>query len=247
MSYIHTEQFSIRTSEINHNKSLHAYALIQLMQEASMQHTIGMKVSVWDMEAIQGGWVLLKMEVQFYHYPVLGQKVTVKTYPSGLDGYFTYRDYFMYDDNDTLCATATTMWTMMNTESRKMVKIPFSFQSLVYTSDTPLNRPTKKLYPATTEVLSNHVKVNYFHLDWNGHVNNVQYFKMIMESLDPNILTTKEIRSLAIQYKSEALLGQELVISHQMDSDYIIRHTIREINTGKDLILGETQWSDIIL
>lgn len=87
MSYIHTEQFSIRTSEINHNKSLHAYALIQLMQEASMQHTIGMKVSVWDMEAIQGGWVLLKMEVQFYHYPVLGQKVTVKTYPSGLDGY----------------------------------------------------------------------------------------------------------------------------------------------------------------
>lgn len=55
-------------------------------------------------------------------------------------------------------------------------------------------------------------------------MNNVQYFKMIMESLDPNILTTKEIRSLAIQYKSEALLGQELVISHQMDSDYIIHH-----------------------
>ncbi len=242
MSYIHTEQFSIRTSEINHNKSLHASALIQLMQEASMQHTIGMKVSVWDMEAIQGGWVLLKMEVQFYHYPVLGQKVTVKTYPSGLDGYFTYRDYFMYDDNDTLCATATTMWTMMNTESRKMVKIPFSFQSLVYTSDTPLNRPTKKLYPATTEVLSNHVKVNYFHLDWNGHVNNVQLIRFIMESLDNSMHYEKTLDSFAIQFKNEAVLDQELFIYNEDISDHHYRHLITDKTTGKDILTAESVW-----
>jgi acyl-ACP thioesterase len=127
-----------------------------------------------------------------------------------------------------------------------MVKIPFSFQSLVYTSDTPLNRPTKKLYPVTTQGLAKEVKVNYFHLDWNGHVNNVQYIKMILESLDPKILTTKEIRTLAIQYKSEALIGQELAILHQMDSDYSIKHTIRCLHTGKDLIVAETEWSDII-
>ena len=242
MSYIHTEQFSIRTSEINHNKSLHASALIQLMQEASMQHTIGMKVSVWDMEAIQGGWVLLKMEVQFYHYPVLGQKVTVKTYPSGLDGYFTYRDYFMYDDMDTLCATATTMWTMMNTESRKMVKIPFSFQSLVYTSDTPLNRPTKKLYPATTEGHAKNVKVNYFHLDWNGHVNNVQLIRFIMESLDNSVHFEKTLDTFAIQFKNEAVLNQELLIYNEDISDHHYRHLITDKTTGKDILMAESVW-----
>ena len=242
MSYIHTEQFSIRTSEINHNKSLHASALIQLMQEASMQHTIGMKVSVWDMEAIQGGWVLLKMEVQFYHYPVLGQKVTVRTYPSGLDGYFTYRDYFMYDEKDTLCATATTMWAMMNTESRKMVKIPFSFQSLVYRSDTPLNRPTKKLFPATTEGLAKNVKVNYFHLDWNGHVNNVQLIRLVIESLDCSIHYSLTMVAFYVQFKTEAVMDQELLIYNEAISDHHYRHLIKDKTTGKDIVMAESVW-----
>lgn len=242
MSYIHTEQFSIRTSEINHNKLLHPSALIQLMQEASMQHTIGMKVSVWDMEAIQGGWVLLKMEVRFFHYPILGQKVTVKTYPSGLDGYFTYRDYFMYDENENLCATASSMWTMMNTESRKMVKIPFSFQSLVYESETPLDRPSKKLYPATISVQTTNVKVNYFHLDWNGHVNNVQLIKFIMESLDSSIHYNLSMETFNIQFKTEAKLHQELLLFNEAMSENQYRHSIRDKSTNRDIVIAESVW-----
>ncbi len=246
MAYIHTEYFSIRTAEINQRKVIHPHALIQLMQEASMQHTIGMKVSVWDMEALQASWVLLKMEVNIFTYPTLGETVRVDTYPSGLDGYFTYRDYYMYDNNGDLMATTSTMWTMMNTYTRRMLKIPEEFGSLVYPAASFLPRPTKKIKDNITVEKSYLTRVNYLHLDWNGHMNNVQYIKMIMESLDPNILKTKEMRSLVIQYKSEALLGQELAIMHQKDTENIIRHIIRDLHSGRDLIVAETDWSDIL-
>ncbi|MGB4957828.1 MAG: acyl-ACP thioesterase domain-containing protein, partial [Saprospiraceae bacterium] len=127
MSYIHTEIFRVRTSEINHRKVIHPHALIQLMQEASMQHTLGLQVSVWDMESIHATWVLLKMDVKISHYPKLNETVSVQTFPSGLNGYFTYRDYYMYGQDGQLCATISSMWTLMNIETRKMMRIPLTF------------------------------------------------------------------------------------------------------------------------
>ncbi|MBK8670301.1 MAG: hypothetical protein IPN89_12950 [Saprospiraceae bacterium] len=245
MASIHTEYFKIRTSEINQLKCIQPHALIQLMQEASMQHTISMKVSVWDLEAMNASWVLLKMQVNFYIFPTLNETVKVETFPSGIDGYFTYRDYYVYDGQNRLCATISSMWTLMNMENRKMMKIPDSFGSLIYDETDPLTRPNFKLLSLQTSEQTADVKVNYLHLDWNGHVNNVQYIKMIMESLDPQVQATQKIKSLDIQYKTEALLGQELTILHQMETAYIIQHVIRDKHTGRDLILAKTEWVDI--
>lgn len=240
--YIHTETFKIRTSEINHLKEIHAFALIQLMQEASMQHTIGMKVSVWDMEALKAGWVLLKMEVNFYHYPTLNERVTIKTYPSGLEGYFTFRDYLVYSEDGTLCASASSMWTMFNTETRKMVKIPEHFGTLVYKDAEPLPKPDKKLLVPEAGTSESNVTVNYFHLDWNGHVNNVQLIRLMMESLNNELLVNNKLLTLSLQFKTEAMLSQQLTFVHQPVGKQTFIHAIRDLNSGKDVVLAQSEW-----
>ncbi|MBC7884015.1 MAG: hypothetical protein H7X99_00970 [Saprospiraceae bacterium] len=242
MSYIHYENFRIRTSEINHRKQIHPHQLIQLMQEASMQHTLGMKVSVWDLESKNISWVLLKMDVYFYRYPSLGEITNVKTFPSGLDGFFTYRDYYVYDENGIICATASSMWTLMDTIERKMVKIPSEFGSLVYPSEELLPKPSKKLIsPAITEEVS-FIKVNFLHLDWNGHVNNVQLVKMIFESLDTDFHQNRILKTLSIQFKSEATNGQVLLIGHEYVSKSEVRHVIKNEILNRDVLLAITIW-----
>lgn len=243
MSYIHKETFRVRTSEINLRKEIHPHHLIQLMQESSMQHTLGMKVSVWDLESQNVSWVLLKKHIQFFRFPLLGELVEIHTYPSGLDGYFTYRDYYVYDGNGDVCANASSMWTLMDTVERKMVKIPAAFGSLVYQTDYYLPKPSQKLKIPIDSSLPYDVKVNYLHLDWNGHVNNVQLIKMIFESLDEKILQNQVLSSFTIQFKSEATLGQNLVVRSENISDNEIIHAIKNKDTEKDIILATTKWS----
>lgn len=242
MSYIHKETFRVRTSEINLSKEIHPHHLIQLMQEASMQHTLGMKVSVWDLESQSVSWVLLKKTIRFFKFPLLGQNIEIHTFPSGLDGYFTYRDYYVYDENGDLCANASSMWTLMDTNERKMVKIPASFGSLVYQTETYLPKPVQKMRIPEEEDSPFKVKVNYLHLDWNGHVNNVQLVKMIFESLSENILKDRVLSTFTIQFKSEAILGQNLEVRSQLLSENEVIHAIKNVETGKDIILGNSIW-----
>lgn len=242
MSYIYTEIFRIRTSEIDHNKSVHAHSLIQLMQEASMQHTIGLGVSAWDLEPKNITWVLLKMEVNFYHFPKLGDEVTVKTYPTALEGYFTYRDYYVYDAQGVLCASSSSMWTLMDTVARKMVKIPDEYSTLVFPVDQVLARPSLKLTIPQRVDQEYTLQVNYFHLDWNGHVNNVQIIRMIMESLDPQYLYHHRISKFNIQFKSEAILGQQLHIIHEQISSVEMKHVIKDASSGKELVVAMTSF-----
>ena len=241
MSYIHTEHFSIRTSEINHLKRIHPHAFVQLMQEASMQHTIGMQVSVWDLESMNGSWVLIKMEVNFVHFPLLNEQITVHTFPSGKDGYFTFRDYSAYDKAGRICATASSQWTMMNIESRKMMKIPDAFGSLVFHTDDPLPKPDFRLPPILSDAPFIEITSGYLHLDWNGHVNNVLMVRMIMESLGNEIFYRKKLKTLKIQFKSEVVIAQRLKIAFEsFEAQNIIRHAVTDISSGKDVVLAET-------
>lgn len=242
MSYIHKEIFRVRTSEINLRKEIHPHHLIQLMQEASMQHTLGMKVSVWDLESQSVSWVLLKKAIRFFKFPLLGENIEIHTYPSGLDGYFTYRDYFVFDEKGILCANASSMWTLMNTNERKMVKIPPTFGSLVYQKDNYLPKPVQKMQIPDETKVEFAVKVNYLHLDWNGHVNNVQLIKMIFESLDEKFIADRALTNFTIQFKSEAIIGDNLLVRSNFNSENELTHAIKNNETGKDIILASSSW-----
>lgn len=244
MSYKHIENYCVRTSEINHKRQIYPHALIQLMQEASMQHTIGMKVSMWDMKAIKSSWVLLKMDVRFYVYPYLNETVAIHTFPSGKEGYFTFRDYLAMDEKGSLYASASSQWTLMHLEERKMLRIPDEFGKLIFITPDTLPRPDFKIPPVNRADIRTSFDVNYFHLDWNGHVNNVLMFRLILESLDPEIFYSKTLKRLLIQFKSEAVLGQKLYIESQYeDEGHRIIHVVKNSETGKDIVLAETYWN----
>lgn len=244
MDTIHTEFFKIRASEINHCKQIHPYALIQLMQEASLQHTISLKVSFWDLETIKASWVLLKMEVHFYHYPILNEEVRVETFPSGLDGFFTYRDYRMYGQNGNLYATISSMWTLMNMDTRKMMKIPSQFDLFIVKNEYSLPRPDFRLESVNSKNVSA-LKVNYYHLDWNGHLNNVQLIRLMLESLNDDILCKMKIKSLKLHFKAEATMGQYLNFHHVMQDNKTIRHAIFEKESNKDILYALSEWENL--
>jgi medium-chain acyl-[acyl-carrier-protein] hydrolase len=243
LSIIYKERFKVRVQEIDHNKKLQAPELVRMMQEASMQHTIALKASVWDLEAEQVSWVLVKKELHFERFPEWGEEITVETYPSGLDRFLTYRDYKVRDAEGKPIATAATTWTLMHTAERRIVRIPERFNALVTDIPGTLPRPFDKLHiPDGPSIQSESFKIGYFHLDWNGHTNNVHFIRFMLESLPDDVLFGKRLRSIRIQFKQEALLHDQVEssVTHAGHNQYF--HRISRASDGKDIAIAMSEW-----
>ena len=245
MPIVYTDNYTIRSSEINPQMQAYPHVLIQIMQEASMQHTIQNNISFKDLVDIHASWVLLKMEVQFYRFPVLGDRVKVETYPTGIQNFFTYRDYLMYDEARNRCATISSTWTLMDTGLRKMMRIPTEFYRFVQSDCEPLKRPDFRLKSIDLPYDLEFRRVNYLHLDWNGHVNNVQLLIMILECIPVDFVSMHSLSRLLLQYKHEALMGMELQISTHYQDELSMQHSITDTATGMEILLAYSEWEAI--
>ncbi|MBK9256655.1 MAG: hypothetical protein IPM42_14300 [Saprospiraceae bacterium] len=243
MSYIYKDSFTIRVQEIDHRKCVQAPELIRLMQEASMKHTIELKVSVWDLESENISWVLIKKDIQFYRFPEWGESLTIKTYPSGLDRFFTFRDYLVYDASGILVATASSSWTLMDTINRKMVRIPQKYEELLVKSENLLPRPSgKAVVPDSLPISVENFKVGYFHLDWNGHTNNVHIIRFMLETTPDEIIFQKKLAGFNIQFKNECMLNEDLEsVVYQSGPDTFF-HSLRNKENGKEIASASSQW-----
>lgn len=84
--------------------------------------------------------------------------------------------------------------------------------------------------------------VNYYDLDFNEHLNNVQYLKWMLEALPSDYLTSHDIKSLNILYRSECRLGDKVVSEVQQLEENVFLHRLRLEADGKELMTARTVW-----
>jgi len=240
----HTENFQIRTYEIDQKKVCTVPALINLMHEAAMQNVINIKVSVWDMEVHQISWVLMRMYLKINRLPILGENISIYTSPSGFEKFFTYRDYKVFAENGDLLAYTSSTWLLMDTVKRRMTRIPdfiLSFTNQMPSKEDCLPRPSKAKMPEfekTDFVKTN--QITWFDLDFNKHLSNVHYIKWMLEALPNDVLKEKTMTDLRIEYRIEGQLDEMIQSEIQDLGEGRFLH--RLVRDGKELARAETTW-----
>ena len=241
--YGHEEWFRVRTHEIDHNKRLTIPNLLMLMQEASMQNVLKLNLSVWDLESKAISWVILRKHLTVYKAPLLNQEIKIVTYPAGFDRVFAYRDFWMTDKNGEVLAHASSTWTLMNTHTRKMQRIPkamLSISSPVGNEKLPAP-PAKILIPDRTDNEYSYV-VRQFDLDWNNHVNNVALSKLILQGVPMDQGKQLALKTFTFHIKSECFYQEALRITFHKSDEVHFAHQI----TGTDdrlIAVAESQWA----
>ena len=66
---VHYTEYTIRTYDIDSRKQATLPALIRLMQEAAMEQVIQLGISVWDLEAHNISWVLMRKHLKLVRMP----------------------------------------------------------------------------------------------------------------------------------------------------------------------------------
>ena len=240
----HTEQYTIRAYAVDQSKKISVPALAQLMHETAMQHVLDLKLSVWDLEPLHLAWVLTNIHIDIYRRPLLNEKITIRTNPSGFERVRTYRDYRVYDEQDQLIASAVSTWFLMDTKSRRLARVPDEVRATVEGAiqqiDEFLPRTKAPKIEDTSSGYARQFQVNYHDLDFNMHLNNIYYAKWLLDALPLDFLKHHELRSLNLTYKLECLLD-DLVISQAATSgESSFGH--RLVKDGKEVAVGASTW-----
>jgi acyl-ACP thioesterase len=240
---IYEGEYTIRTYEIDADKTVTIASLINLMQEAAMQNVIDIKLSVWDLAEQQISWVLLRKNLQIIQLPKLNDTIRVVTHPAGFDRLFTYRDYRVFDSQDNLIAFSSSTWLLMNTETRAAAKIPDTIltRGQFDTSDC-LVRPKSKLARITSPKSEKTFRVNWHDLDFNAHLSNIRYMQWMFETVDYYTQNQGKLKELNIVYKAEGHLHDEIKVQTQPIDKNTFLHQLIRLSDEKQLATAQTFW-----
>lgn len=226
------EQFKIRATEIDQNQKATLPAICNLLQEVAGNHAQKLEFDITDLQQNQLTWVLHRLCVKMNRFPDWREIITIQTWPSSGDGLRAYRDFLILDSDGNTIGKSLSYWLMMNTKSRRPVRIPKEILKMA-----PKN--TEHVLPVTdgnfAEIEqpenSQSFQVRKTDLDLNQHVNNVRYIEWALACLPED----SQISQIDIKFLGESVSGDTDVAEIQQNGEGGFHHQIRRQSDGKVL------------
>lgn len=204
---MYSYQSRIRYSELDETGHLKLEALLDHFQDCSTFHSEDLGFGVDYLMQNHIIWVMSSWQIVVDRYPVLGERVTVATAPYDFKGFMGFRNFWVLDEAGERIACANSIWTLLDTQSGRPVK-PNDDILKAYALSPSLDMeyaPRRISVPAGLES-GEPVQIKKHHLDTNHHVNNGQYVRIAMDSLNRDC----KIRQLRAEYKRQVVLGDTL-------------------------------------
>lgn len=236
--------YNIRAYEVDSKQLIQPPALLKLMHETAMENVIRLKMSAWDLEHLNLSWVLMRMYIQFYTLPKVGETVQVMTYPAGFEKLLTYRDYLVFDEQGNKIAEAGSTWLLMDTTKRRMASLPTFITDLNKDLPSPedcLPRFNSRFSALRKIDFSQSATVGWYDLDWNTHLNNVQYLRWMLESLG-DVPAQQQLQRIEIQYRAECTWKEKLVAEAEQLDQHTFLHQLRKTDTNTIAAQTKTIW-----
>lgn len=147
--------------------------------------------------------------------------LTAVTYPCESRGYSFLRCYQLESDGEVV-ARAISVWALIDTESRALVKVNDFNLGLPTLPQNGLVLGAMKLPSNMTDIGG--YGVHYGDVDQNRHMNNTKYPDMYSSFLP---LNGKMIRSITISYSNEARIGEKLRVQRGEENGLFYFRTVR--------------------
>ena len=184
-------------------------------QEAAGGHCSHLALD-WDTLAKRNlFWAVIRHRVQVTRLPVLGETITVETWPMPTTRSAFPRSTVAYDNKGNEVFRSISLWVLMDTQTRAMVLSGKSGIELIGTLRGNELAPPSSILP---KPLDNTIcrRVGYTELDRNGHMNNTRYLDWIDDLLPSAFHAEHPVREFTICYLSEAREGQKIDLNWQI-------------------------------
>lgn len=181
-------------------------------------------------------WVLSRLMIRFYAFPLIDNVVTIKTWPKTVERKIWFiRDFEICAANGARLAAATSTWLLIDihnarlmTEKNLPLQMPDNSQLNALPAIPDRIAIEADIYPQFD------ITAHYSDIDIMGHVNNARYADWVTDCFPIDIFRQKHLHSLQINYIKEIKTGDCISVSKGKDNN----------TQGQWLVTGNNQTSE---
>ncbi|MCX7040328.1 MAG: thioesterase [Spirochaetes bacterium] len=246
-----TGEFPVRLYETDGSGSLAVGSLCDYLQEAAGNHAGALGVSVSQLMERNLTWVLARLRLRIERLPGAGERLQVRTWPSGVERLFALRDFRVLDAGSVLdaggglIASALSAWLVIDTATRRPVRTQSVFDppnaAIPRALDVGVEKLTERLPTDGQVARETTIVVRLSDLDANEHVNNARIAEWVVEGAGPETLRQSRISSLDIDFLAETRHG-DTVISRAADIPGGYSHLLFRPEDDREIARARSQW-----
>lgn len=199
-------------------------ALFGLIQEISSEHVNKCNIGWQNLKKFNLFWVLSKIHIKITKLPKWSEEIILRTWGKCHDLLVNPRDYEMVDSEGNELIKATSSWVILDAANNKIKKLDEFDEHLVYPEGKEAIKTRAPKVPKIEISDKNDFnKVLNSDIDMNKHVNNAHYVQWALDSVNQLFRKTHKLAEVAINYISQAKLGDfyGIISKHIEENEYI--------------------------
>ena len=209
----HRVWMRVGSRDVNLFRRLKPSAMLELFQELSVVHAGSLGFGTEQVLSRGAVWVITMQRIEINRMPEETELIFLESW-TGKTSHLLYpRFYRIYDEKGEVLVNASSLWTLMDIESRKMLSTEQFGQEIIDMangSEAAMPGAPKKASAETSSFFT----VPYSFLDQNGHMNNTRYLDLA-EDIVPAALEGKKLKTILTRYQNEARHGDTIELQWQ--------------------------------
>lgn len=203
----------ITSAETDINGQMRAGALLNTCIQAAIESADQLGFGFKKLAPQNLFWVLSRFSIEISRPLEWQEKISIETWPKGMDRYFYLRDFLLKDPENKTIAKATSAWLAVHKTSKRPVQIKSEDESIIFALE---NQHALSYPPMTVTPFAGSEKdmrtPRYFDIDLNGHVTATRYIDWMMDTFPLDFFKKNTLSSFHINFIKETLPGQEVLL-----------------------------------
>lgn len=237
---IFNEKAKIQLKDIGKENLITNKGILEIFENVGTHHSDFAGYGPNDIEKTNASWVILEWKLKVIKRPKYGQTLNVNTWGRTMKKVYTYRDFEMFDEENNLCAIATSKWTLINIKTGKIEKLTDEIYEKYQIEDKDVFNIGELEKIKIPEECENEIiyKVSRRDIDINGHMHNLYYLDLAYEVMPEEVFQERPFNELRITYKKEVKLGEVLKCNYTFNNNqHIITICNKEDNKKINAII----------
>lgn len=227
------ESFQINTHDLDANGIVRASHIMRYMQETANLQMWNMKPSYEDIRKQGLAFMLSRIRMSIYQPIFAHEKIDVFSWPCESKGVAFNRCYQILR-RGVIIAEAVSVWALTSIDEKRLLRV--SDIDFSYGTDEMLELDLPARFKIPKEVplsLLGEKIVEYSDLDANMHMNNTNYLDLLCNFIPHSEMLAGRVIGLAVNYTSEAKIGEILKIYHgENDGSHYFRTQKKDGSTN---------------
>jgi len=237
----HSNKLSVKSYFINRFGELSTSFMFWQMQEIAWEHANILGFGYNQLKEFNQFWVLSKLLVKIFRRPLWTENLTLDTWSRGTDGFYGYRDFDFTDTNGNSIIRATSNWLLLDSQSKRIVRLG-NFKQFPKYSESILGTNPSKVKPPRSDKKTEFTPVLFNEIDINQHFNSGRYMERIIDSYTFDFHEKYTLAEFEVNFLKEGRPADKLTVIKQQLNDSTHLCSVTRESDPVDLIRARLVW-----